>query len=243
LNVEYPVFRSRKVRHAFSLALDRQRIIQKFLDGDERPSHSILPASISLLDPNISLPFDLDNARQLFDDGLQDLGLDRRDLPMLSMLIQDREPHKAISREISRMCEEAFGISLNLVLVSRKNFLSKMVESHHAILMTDWYSWYNDPQYSLGVLKDDSLRINPTKWTHPELPELLKQAEEQPHKEARNNCLRRAEALMMNEMPIVPLFDYTYRYLKNECLNGVAISMFGTIDFRWANIKRMGART
>jgi oligopeptide transport system substrate-binding protein len=238
LNANYPPFGSRKVRQAFSLALDRQSIIKKCLHGDERPSHSILPPSLSLLDPHCSLPFDLHSARQLFDEGLKDLGLDKKNITLLPMIVPDREPHITITREVARIWEEAFGISLHLNIVKRKYFFSKMEESRYAIATTSWASWYKDPQYSLDVLKEKTLQIIPSNWTSAELVELLEQAKEQRQKEDREDLLRRAEALVMNEMPIVPMYDYTYRHMKNERLDGVAISMFGTIDFRWAKIKR-----
>lgn len=137
------------------------------------------------------------------------------------------------------MWEQAFGISFSMTLVKRKQFLSKMAELRHAIILMGWASWYNDPQYSLDVLKETSLRINPTTWTNAEVVELLKLADTQQGKEARNCCLKRAETLVMNEMPIVPVYDYILRYMKNECLDGVVVSRLGTIDFRWAKIKRM----
>ena len=145
---------------------------------------------------------------------------------------------KERAREAAQMWEYAFGISFNTTLVKREEFLSKMDELRHPIVLMGWASWYNDPQYSLDVLKEGSLRITPTAWSNAELAGLLKEADTQPQKEARNRCLRRAEALVMNEMPIVPVYDYIIRYMKNECLDGVIVSMLGTIDFRWAKIKR-----
>jgi oligopeptide transport system substrate-binding protein len=238
LNVDYPIFRSIKIRHAFSLSLDRANAIKKCLYGDERPSHSILPPSLSLLQPQDSLPFDLERSRQLFSEGLHDLGIERNDLQPLSILVQDRDNHLAIAKEAVRMWKTAFAINVKLHTVKRGEFLSKMDAGEHAIAVTPWGSWYDDPQYTLDIFKGGALRINPSTWANVELAELVRQGENEVDIQRRRDFLKQAELLVMNEMPIIPIHDYSYRYIKNENLDGVVISKFGIPDFRWAKIKR-----
>jgi oligopeptide transport system substrate-binding protein len=237
LNVKCLLFQSKKIRQAFSLALDRTAIIKDCLYGDERASHSIIAASVSKLDPQTHLPFDICLARQLFQEGLNELGLEVNKLPGLSALVQDREPNLCVGKQTAQMLKEAFGISIKLDVVKRKYFFAAMTESYHDIVMTEWYSWYNDPQYTLRIFKGEPLRVNPSNWANAEITELLERAEAELQPTARDYYLKTAEALVMREMPIIPLYECLYRYIKNDKLDGVVISMTGVVDFRWAKIK------
>src|SRR4029077_7123147 len=50
LNVRHPLLRSKKIRKALALAVNRQEIVDHLLQGGERPAFTLLPKSLSLLD-------------------------------------------------------------------------------------------------------------------------------------------------------------------------------------------------
>lgn len=125
-NVQHPPFRSAKVRRAFSYALNRPAIIKEVLYGDERPSHSILPPSLSLLDSQRPLDYDLEMALKLFHEGMEEQGLMDSILKPLKIVVYDREPHKTIARAVIHAWEEAFGISIVLDVVSWNEFFELM---------------------------------------------------------------------------------------------------------------------
>ena len=237
LNVNHAPFQSKKIRHALCLALDRQSLISKCLYGDERPSHSILPLQISQLDPNLPLPYNPTLARQLFEEGLSDLGLQKNTLPQFQMLVSERAPYTMLAEEIARMWKEALGINVRVSPVKRKDFLPIRAKEHHDIALMTWGCWYNDPHYSLSVLSDIDLLVNPTKWPDSKLAEIVAKANGSQTLEERREHLRRGEAFVMEEMPIIPLCDSVYRYLKNDALDGVTFSSFGGIDFKWASLR------
>ena len=49
--------------------------------------------------------------------------------------------------------------------------------------------------------------------------------------------LRDTEHILMDQMPIIPIFHFALNYLQSEALEEVALSPLGQIDFRWAVIK------
>jgi oligopeptide transport system substrate-binding protein len=236
-NMNCTLSQSKKVRQALSLALDRHSLISQCLYGDERPSHSVLPLSISQLDPTISLPYNLALARQLFEEGLSELGMQKNELPQLRMLVSDREPHTMVAEQTARMWKEAFGIDIQICAASRKKFLTIRAKGLHDIVLMTWGSWYNDPQYSLTVLSDVELLVNPVKWPNSRLAELLDRANTSTNTEERRAYLRHAEALVVEETTIIPIYDSIYRYMKNDALEGATLSPFGGIDFKWASLR------
>lgn len=55
--------------------------------------------------------------------------------------------------------------------------------------------------------------------------------------EKRFNFLRKAEKLLLEEMPIIPLFFLTYHYVEKPYVKGVYRSNRGFIDFKEAYIE------
>ncbi len=233
-NTQHPPFRSAKVRRAFSYALDRQAIIKEHLFGDERPSHSILPPSLSLLDSQSPLDFDLEFARTLFKEGMEEQGLTDSILKPLKMVIYDREPHKTMAKAVIKAWEDAFGLSFVLDVVSWHEFFERLGGSSHDILGRVWYSWYKDPLYSLGIFKSKTRPMNSSRWSSEEYAKLLDGAELEMDASLRQDFLKRAEEMILHEMPIVPVFDYNSRYLKNTAVGNIYVSHLGNVDFKWA---------
>jgi oligopeptide transport system substrate-binding protein len=237
-NVLHPPFRSAKVRRAFSYALDRGPIIKGLLYGDERPSHSIIPPDLSLLDSQDPLIYNLELARTLFREGLEEQGLSGAFLKPLKILVYDREPHKAVASAVALAWEEAFGLSFVLDIVSWHEFFERVKGTSHDIVAHVWYSWYKDSLYSLEIFKSKTNSMNSSHWSSEEYTQLIDMIEAETDTNQRNSLLKQAEEIVMHEMPVLPLYDYNSRYLKSEHLNNVYVSHLGNVDFKWATFSQ-----
>jgi oligopeptide transport system substrate-binding protein len=233
LNVQEAPFQSKKVRQALSYALDRKAIISHCLGGDERPSHSILPQSVSLLEGGEGLPYNPSLARALLHEGLAEQHLHISTLPSLRLLSIDREPQRTIVERVVRFWRENLGLSIQVEFSHQRLFIEKVSERSHHITATVWYSWFHDPLYTFETLRNPNFRINASRWGNETFTELVEKAEHMPAQ--RKEFLEQAEMFVMEEMPIIPVFDYTARYLKNNSLENVCIARLGNIDFRWAH--------
>ena len=63
---------------------------------------------------------------------------------------------------------------------------------------------------------------------------MLAQAEQTTHPTARENLLRRAEALFIEELPIAPIYYYTGTYIKKRYVKGIELSELSDADFKFA---------
>ncbi len=238
LNVHQPLFRSIKVRHAFSQALSRNALIQKYMYGDERPAQSILSSSLSLLGSEEALPFNLDNAQKLFAEGIAEEGLSRALLKPLKMMIYNQEPFKSIAQHVATTWEEAFGISITIELCSWNDFIDGFPSNSHDILGMVWYSWYRDPCYTLKILSNPRHHFNGSRWSNETMRELIDRGEAEQEIELRNRYFREAERLLVKEMPIVPVFECTSRYMQSADLNNIYVSHLGNVEFTWSTFKK-----
>jgi oligopeptide transport system substrate-binding protein len=106
------------------------------------------------------------------------------------------------------------------------------------IMSITWYSWFNDPLYNLEHVKQQTGDLNLCQWQNASYIELLDKAQVCLDQKERKKLLAEAEKLVMEEMPIIPFFYYTFKYMKKEHVNNIFLSHLGQVDFKWAYINK-----
>ncbi len=236
LNVQHAPFQSKKVRHAFSLALDRAKIVQQVLRGDESLASSLLPKRLSQLEESPLCSCDIEKAKELFLEGLQESGLTPKDIPPLVLKVYDQEPHKSIAKAVIQMWEETFPITIKLEVLGWHRYFESIPEFSYDIIGIMWYSWFLDPMYTFETLSSLSNGMNLSQWQHPQFLSLFGRAQKETSPEKRKLLFRQIEEIVMEEMPVISVFEYTLRYMKNMRLTKIYLSHLGNIDFKWADL-------
>ncbi len=234
-NVQHKPFQSKKVRQAFHLALNKKAIISAALFGDEIPAHSILPQGLTTLSPPYE-EWNLDKAKALFSEGLQELSLTRDEIPPLILKVYDQEPIKTVAKAVSMQWQEAFDIPIRIEVLSWHRYFESIPELNYDIISIMWYLWFFDPMYTLETLSSLSNGMNLSQWQHPEFISLYRQAQKETCEDRRRHFLFELEKIVMDELPIAPVFEYTLRYMKNSRLSNIYLSHLGNIDFKWADL-------
>jgi oligopeptide transport system substrate-binding protein len=233
-NVKASPFDSPKMRRAFSLAANRKEIVEHLLQGEEQPATSILPPMLlgtweaQIKDGDQAL------ARTLFAEALSEMKMDISALPPIKITYAIEPTEKVIAEALQRQWSKAFGLPIVLEAVESHALMDKFVQHDFQIAGSGWLSWYHDPIYTLEYVKYSSNGINGTQWEDPEYIALLDASDLDLNAKEREAHLKQAEALLMKEMPIIPLYYSSYKYLKNEKLKDVFLSDLGQIDFKWA---------
>ena len=227
LNVQRLPFQSKKIRHAFSLALDRASIVEEVLMGDEALSSSLLPKRLSTLDSAPLCTFDLQKARALFFEGLEELKITPKDIPPLVLKIYDQEPHKSIAKAVVAMWEKAFPVSITLEVLGWHRYFESIPDFTYDIIGIMWYSWFLDPMYTFETLSSLSNSMNLSQWQNPQFLLLFNRAQKETSPIKRYEIFRQIEEIVMEEMPIISVFEYTLRYMKNNKLTNIYLSHLG----------------
>lgn len=235
LNTKKSPFSSQKIREAFSLALDREEIIRECLFGDERASKSVLPSSMSLVKNPSTLSYNPVLAKKLFEEGLSELGLTSATFRPIKMVVHDQDPHRSVATAITRFWEKTFGISTIIDAVKWQELFEKIPDATYDVIACAWHSWFHDPLYSLEMLQFSRGPMNASQWENAEFASLVHRASIEEKKEERNIFLKRAETILLQELPIIPLFEYNSRYLKSEEVDHIYVSHMGSVDFKWTS--------
>jgi oligopeptide transport system substrate-binding protein len=87
------------------------------------------------------------------------------------------------------------------------------------LAIQEWTTSIQDSSYDLGLFKYKT-SLTPTDWESPEFQRLLTEADATQHQEERTELLRRAEIILLQEMPAIPLIYRAHTYAKNPHITG-----------------------
>jgi len=89
----------------------------------------------------------------------------------------------------------------------------------------------------LEAFKTKESGSNNTAWENPEYIDLLNASSLCTRNEERKEILVKAEKILMEEMPIIPIFFYAQNYVKSDALVGAYVSPQGHFILRDAKFK------
>lgn len=232
-NNEKEPFNHIDMRKAFSMALERQKIITHVLQGNQTVATSILPPTISSKKTSF-IEENQEIAKKFFSERFKD-----KECPKITLSYYSSERNSKIAQVIQEMWRETFGIEVVLDGSENQFLRQKVKAGEYMVSLGDWIADYNDPITFLEIFKskfDDKKGngMNDSRWFNEKFAELLDQATIEKDLEVRTCLLNEAESLLMSEMPVCPLYHYAFDYAKTKNVDNVILSHLGIADFKYA---------
>lgn len=245
-NTKEPPFDNLKMRQAFSLAINRLSLIENILQAEQQVAYALLPPCMRPQNFSCSeiLPGDGDQAQaiQLFEQALEENGWNRETLPPITFMFSRSEKHQKTAQAIQQNWNKTFGIKVNLQSYEWNTFIDRLTKHHYQVGGRGWISDLLDPLSLLELYKftnDPELGgNNDTQWEDSKFIQLLDEAITVSEVEKRNELLSKAERLLMQDLPVVPLYHSTACYLKKPYIKGVYLSELCDLDFKHASVER-----
>ena len=234
-NVTKKPFDNAKIRKAFSYAISRETLVEHVLQGGQREAMGFLPPSIKRQEHGYFLDNSVKEANQLLEEGLKEEGLSKSQLPTIKITYTMTDRNHKIVQAIQQQWKEGLGVDVQLENLEGKVFFQKRREGDFQIANSSWIGDFSDPVNFLDIFKYKEQSSNCTFWENLEYINFLNLSEKSGVTKERDIYLQKAEALLMEEMPIVPLFFYTFVYLKNQHLIGEKLSDLGYLDLQTAH--------
>lgn len=223
-----------KIRKALSLAVNRQEIVDNITQVGQVPTMGMLPQAMILKKEGYFKDNDVETAKQLLAEGLQELNL--KQLPTITLSYNTTDRHKKIAEAIQDQWKKSLGIDVKLMNKEFKVHLDDMHQLNYEIARIGWNADFNDPINYLEMFRDQNTGNNDTGWENERYKELLKQSAAENDPEKRNQILAEAEAIFMDDMPLIPLFTDVDIWVQNDKVKGVQVDGLGFIDLKWAEI-------
>lgn len=233
-NTQQVPFNNVKIRKAFSYAINRQLIIDQVRQGHQEPALGFVPPSMAVHTEPYFLDNDTETAKKLLQEGLNELGL--ATLPPITLTYNTSESHKQLAEAVAGQWRQAFHIDVKVEDKEWTQFLKDQHKGDYQISRSGWLGDFNDPISFLGIFRDRAGGNNDTGWENKRYQALLKQSALEMDTQKRNQLLAQAEQILMDEMPIAPLFYYTNSWVKHDRVKGVFIDGMGNLELKWGDI-------
>lgn len=237
-NTEAFPFQSANIRKALALAIDREAIAEHILEG-QSPILTPLPSSLSLIETErLPLRGDPEKAREYFRKGLQELGLTFEKFPPITLSHYNIAGQKQVAEAIQSYWMKELGIQVNLAGSEWNVFFSDLCRGQFQLGGCFKSAFFKDPIYHLELLKDKQHVYNVARWENPLYRQLLDQATAIGEVAVRDELLKQAETILMDEMPVIPLYSEQYQYAVRKEVKGVFVQDLGHVDFKWIDVIR-----
>lgn len=219
-----------RVRKALSLAVDRQQLIDAAVNGLPEPAYAITPPGTLGYQPPKLFEFDGDEARGL----LAEAGFPNGEgFPVLEILYNTLEGHQRIAEVIQQMWKSELNIDVTLTNQEWRVFLDTEADLRYDISRSSWVGDYIDPNSFLDMWITDSGN-NRTGWSDPEFDRLiLEQAPRAVDQEERFAVFLQAETLLMDAMPLMPLYTYVRTHLQDPSVQGMPENIMDYYNFKY----------
>ncbi len=215
-NVEKEPFTDARIRRAFSIAIDRQAIIDNILKGGQEPAYffsrqDILTAAPRAADyPDLAISSNPEDALPIFEEYLADTGQTREDLPTITLMHNESEFHSLIAQAVQQMWKETLGVDVQIQSQEWGTYLDLLDEDPPQIFRLGWCQDYPDAHNFLSdVFRSDSSN-NHTNYASEEFDALVDQARLETDVDVRTELYAQAEYLLTNaDAAIAPIYFYT----------------------------------
>lgn len=215
-NVTRPPLDDGRVRRALALAIDREAIVEQITRGGQKPAYRFTPA-VRGYDPDVRLTGDIAEAQRL----LAEAGFpEGRGFPVLELLYNTLESHKTIAEAIDHMWRENLGISVRLANKEWGVYLDAQHSLDYEISRSAWIGDFPDPYTFLDMFATGGGN-NDTGWSNARYDELLQKASAAMSNEDRFAIYAELEQILVDELPIMPIYFYTSQHLMDPAVKGL----------------------
>lgn len=238
VNITQGPLHSTKLRKALAYAIDRQAIVDHIAQGNQIPATGIVPLAMGLQKEPLFKDGDLSKAQDLFGEALEELKISPDQLSSLTLMYASAERNHLMAQAIQEQWRQAFGFQISLEPVESKVFFDRVSKKNYTLSLGNWFADFNDPINFLEVFKTKDVGTNNTNWENPGYTELLETSSYCQNANERQALLRQSEQIIINDMPVIPIFHFTMLYIQDDTLKDVVLTTMGNIDFKYAHIEK-----
>ncbi|MEK9996008.1 MAG: ABC transporter substrate-binding protein, partial [Halieaceae bacterium] len=156
--------------------------------------------------------------------------------PGLEILYNTNEGHRKIAVAIQQMWKRELGIDITITNQEWKVYLDSVTQIDFQIARRGWIGDYVDANNFLDLFITDGGNNN-TNYSDPVYDDLiLYKAPKAPTREARYALFTEAETMLMEEMPIIPIYTYTSKHLIHPSVEGLHSNLMDSLNLKYVRL-------
>lgn len=206
------------LRRAISMAIDRSGFATIF-GGSQEGARHFVPTAIRMVSgytpPSDLMRFDPVAARRLYDNYLKRKGKQ----PQITLLFNTGGPNAMAAQYVAQQIKRHLNLKIKLEVTDWKTLISRVRHRDFILARASWCADYPDPQNFLAILESDSPNNYPA-YKNPAYDQLVQKAILTADAGQRNRLFQQAEAIMLKDTAVIPLFFYNRIYMLSRKVHG-----------------------
>ena len=239
INTRMKPLDDRRVRQALMYAIDREVVVSDVWLGRYSLAKGVLPPGTLGFNPKLKgYPYDPARARELLAQAGYPNG---RGLPPIVFWSSVRFEEILREHERIRKDLEAVGVTAEFQYnPDWPSFSKAMSERKLPIFLRAWFADVPDPENFLAKLFYSSSPLNHMGYSNPAVDALIERARAESDTTRRVELYRRVEEMVLDDVPVIPVWHQTYERLFQPYVKGVEVSGLGDsyIPFRKVWLER-----
>lgn len=212
-NTAQAPFDDPSVRRALACALDREAIASP---GGRLASDHLVPRGLPRYEPAAGLAHDPERARTL----LAEAGYpDGTGIPTVEIAVDDAEANIAAMSEVARQWREVLGLDVKIYVREWRIHVSTVYDGEFQVARYAWSADYPDPSNFMEIFLSSS-PLNPAGWQDDAFEDFFKESQRTNDADSYGRLLQSAEKRLLEQAPIVPLYNATSRCLLSPSIQG-----------------------
>lgn len=241
-NVAPPFQGNLALRQALALAIDRETLVGKIVQGGEFPAYSWIPPGVAHYQPQAldwgGMSQDERNAKA---QALYAEAGYSADKPLeVEILYNTSDNHKKIAIAVAGMWQQVLGVKATLRNEEWKVYLDSRDTKQFQVVRAGWIGDYNDANTFLDLNLSDVGEINTPGYANPKYDELVKGAGQEPDLDKRQAMLEEAERVFLADIPAIPIYHYTTKHMVKPYVKGWVNNIMDYHPSRWITVERPG---
>ena len=244
INITNEAFKDKRVRQALALAIDRKYIVDNVTKGGQIPAGAFIPPAVKGEEKSFREEttnyINIDNyaanaekAKALMAEAGYSNG---QNYPVIELKVSPGI-YVLVGEAIQQMWKENLNVNVSLVQEEFPITLQSLIEKDYQMARMGWTGDYNDPMTMLDVMISYG-GVNHTGFHNAQYDNLILSAKQNKDNHLRMNYMKEAEAILLDEMPIIPLYYRTDSFVKDPKLKGVVLNPLGRHKFNYAYIEK-----
>ncbi len=206
-------FDDARARRAFSMAIDRQSIVDNVTREGQIPASlfalpSLVAAPTSEQFPDLGIKTDVEAARALWDEYLADVGA-TADSFQITIYHNDSALHASVAQAVQQMWAENLGVNAQITTADFATYLDQ--RGNYPVYRAAWCFDYPDAHnfYYDVPFHSDLIEENDTHWSNAEFDSLIDQAFLLTDNTERAALYAQADNILVNtDAAIAPIYYY-----------------------------------
>ena len=205
-----------RVRQALTMSIDRKQITEKITKAGQLPAFNFTPPDTNGYTAKARVTYDAERARTLLAEAGYPGG---ENFPIIELMYNTSEEHRRIAIAIQQMWKINLNVNVALLNQDWKVYLDKRDSKDYQVARAGWIGDYLDPITFLDLFVSTGGN-NDTGWSDKRYDELIAKAATIAEQEKRYALLQEAEAILMTELPVMPIYTYVSKSLVSPDVRG-----------------------